>query len=84
MLPGISAAPSEAAERCSAAMAVARSALAPANRRTALATGDAIFRSTHHCADEPSPPARIEHIPSRPMRAEVNTLFAVDVLFSRS
>jgi hypothetical protein len=39
--------------------------LTPANRRAALATGAAFCRSTHHCADEPSPPARIEHIPSR-------------------
>jgi hypothetical protein len=47
------------------AVAVARSALAPANRRAALATG-AYVRSVHHSADKPSPPARIvEHIPSR-------------------
>jgi hypothetical protein len=43
-----------------------RSGLAPANLRAALATGTTFDRSTHHCADKPSPPARIvEHIPSR-------------------
>jgi hypothetical protein len=47
-------------------VAVDRSGLAPANRRAALATGTAFVRSTHHCADKPSPPPRIvEHIPSR-------------------
>ena len=40
------------------AVAVDRSALAPANRRGALATGTAFFRSVHHCADKP-PRARI-------------------------
>jgi hypothetical protein len=40
-------------------VAVDRSGLAPANRRAALATGTAFVRSTHHCADKPSPPARI-------------------------
>ena len=46
-------------------MVVDRSASAPANRRAELVSCTAICRSTHHCADEPSPPARIEHIPSR-------------------
>lgn len=51
-----------AADRCTA---VDRSAIAPANRRAALVIGTAFDRSTLHCADEPSPPARIEHIRSR-------------------
>ena len=49
MSPGVSVAPSEAAERCTAPLFVDRSALAPATRRAALAIGTAFCRSSHHC-----------------------------------
>ena len=43
-------------------------------RRAALAIGTAFCRSSHHCADEPSRPARIEHIspPPRKTRRKVH------------
>jgi hypothetical protein len=55
----------KAAERCTAAVAVDRTGIAPTNGGPPWGPVTAFFRSTHHCADEPSPPARIEHIPSR-------------------